>query len=131
MLNNIMPGVIALLSEFVDLFQEHGDENVKFPIVMFRNQSAGSGSLDQASLHPGNLADVLQQVRFYFEQAEANQAASAEGMETSQYLRDVEKKIEALKSMKFTGNEKSLLEDIGSDVTDDDDYQNMLGEDEM
>jgi hypothetical protein len=123
MLNHCMPAIIAAVGDLIELCGQHGDENVKFPIVMFREkelqraadatpQQAQRQAAADASLHSGNLLEVIDQVRFYFRGNEARQgtttARSPQGTATqmsSQYLRDVESKIRALSTMQFAGDE--------------------------
>jgi hypothetical protein len=62
MMNHIMPGIIETLTSFAALCTIHGDENVKFPVVMFRERDVSN----DGTLHSGNLLEVLDQVRFYF-----------------------------------------------------------------
>lgn len=115
MLNHIMPGVVHALTQLLELFQTHGDENVKFPIVMFRErelQESGGGhsmnELDDA-LHSGNLLEVLDQVLFYFQNYEKSRNNTMQGPAmSSQYLRDLEHKIKALSQQEFTGAEPDL-----------------------
>ena len=118
MLTNTMPGIVAMLTELIELCALHGEENVKFPIVMFREQERHQDGPGEASLNAGNLVEVTDQVRFYFQstaaqQQRSNAAQSAAETATSQYLRDVEAKIQSLQHMKFTGHEKSFLPDLG------------------
>lgn len=123
MLNHIMPSIIQLLSELLELMALHGDENVKFPMVMFREGE----SAEQPALTAANAVEVVEQVRFYFKNAVAanvtdsvTQPSAAQQL-TSQYLRDVESKIRALSRAEFTGTERAFDVD-GSGSDEDSDY---------
>ena len=52
MVNHIMPGIHTTLSQLIDLFATYGDENVKFPIVMYREKELLAEG-QEASLHAG------------------------------------------------------------------------------
>jgi len=131
MLNHIMPGVIDTLSALIELCHLHGDENVKFPVVMFREGDVAS----EGTLNSGNLCEVLDQVRFYFKSVapknadDPNVMATATRGEqlTSQFLKDVEAKIKALSNAQFTGNERTFL-NFDDDVSSDDDDDNYVRE---
>ena len=103
MSNHIMPSIIHTLSKLIELFALHGEEAVKFPILMFRegggaegavdsafdpshfgqqggghNSSSAAGDIDGvAALHSGNLIETMDQVRFYFNKVSERRGPSA------------------------------------------------------
>lgn len=120
MLNHVMPAIINALTDLLTLFSAYGDENVKFPIVMFRERdTAGSQpDLGAPAVHCGNLLRTIEEARYYFRNASAAPDASTSSQAVrspistaadSQYLRDLDAKIKALSSVRFTGNEATFL----------------------
>ncbi|RNF04064.1 putative casein kinase II, alpha chain [Trypanosoma conorhini] len=66
MVRNIMPKAVAQLEELKALVQSRGADGVRFPIFLFREKELHFG---ERALHPGNLAEVLDQIEFYFAQS--------------------------------------------------------------
>eukprot|EP01065_Artemidia_motanka_P005429 TRINITY_DN12618_c0_g1_i1.p1 TRINITY_DN12618_c0_g1~~TRINITY_DN12618_c0_g1_i1.p1 ORF type:complete len:1045 (+),score=228.75 TRINITY_DN12618_c0_g1_i1:90-3224(+) len=100
MLNNIVPGITSALKMLKGLLHRHGEENVKFPLLMFREQEMHEG---ERSIHPGNLIEVTDQVRFYFTQ----QPGDLAGVNVA-YIRDIDARIRALAGREFSGYEDDL-----------------------
>jgi hypothetical protein len=148
MSNHIMPSIVHALSQLIELFAVHGEEAVKFPILMFREGASGgsntnvfdpsfqappaggpgdaaAGHIDGVpSLHSGNLMESMNQVRFYFSKVTERRGpnASVDLFSTkrkSTYLEDLERKMAALSSMQFSGDAK--LSGNKLLATDDDD----------
>lgn len=111
MATHILPGIIHVISQLIELFVLHGDETAKFPIVLFREQALrdeegdhGNGAASSSELHAGNLLEVLDQVRFYFSNVtKANPTIAAGSPQRSTYLADLENKIAILSAKKFDG----------------------------
>jgi hypothetical protein len=148
MTTHIMPGVIHSLSQLVELFAIHGEEEVKFPILLFREAELAAvdqsdepmdehQGLQAVSLHCGNLLEVIDQVRFYFirleERKDGQHSTMTSGSPKSErrktFLRDLERRIDSLSKIRFTGEEgmasaASTLMQAGNDdaeeSTDDD-----------
>jgi hypothetical protein len=127
MSNHIMPGIVHALSQLIELFGVHGEEAVKFPILMFRegtDSSAGHADVDGvASLHSGNLNETLNQVRFYFSKVTERRGPAAatdlfSSRRKSTYLEDLERKMAALSDSKLGGS-KPVANSFA--VSDDDD----------
>lgn len=143
MLNNIMPGIIACLSEMIALCDAHGEESVKFPLLLFAESQpvghrsgalAGSHMVERGTLHSGNLIDATAQARFYFQSVTQQQnqqqartmaspmaaALSAGEAASSTYLRDLERKIASLQEQRFSGHERTF-----PSISDDEDDEAM------
>lgn len=68
-LNFIMPKCLQLLAELQQLAHSEGDANLRFPVFLFREKEMHLG---ERCLHPGNLIEVLDQVKYYFSQRPAD-----------------------------------------------------------
>lgn len=146
MSNHIMPAIVHTLSQLMELFALHGEEAVKFPLLMFREGNSNASGVDAslaapggaagtsaadidgvASLHSGNLVESINQVRFYFSKVSERRGPNAatdlfSTKRKSTYLEDLERKMGALSSMQFTGaNSASRL--AAHDNDDDDDAE--------
>eukprot|EP00744_Colponema_vietnamica_P015453 GILI01021652.1.p1 GENE.GILI01021652.1~~GILI01021652.1.p1 ORF type:complete len:674 (-),score=120.70 GILI01021652.1:83-1978(-) len=141
----VMPQVIAALDDILELMEVHGEQNCRFPLLMFKegdmvkrdriaqqlldggHSAEANDAVPEATLNSGNLLESLDQLRFYFSKmSEVNPVAataaatiptpsglrhaagnigaaqsSAMAGNTSQYLVDLERKINALKSRQF------------------------------
>jgi hypothetical protein len=64
-IHNVLPGIEELLRTVQDLLGDYGDENVRFPVFLFREKEMHLG---ERALHCGNLVEVVDQVSFYFSQ---------------------------------------------------------------
>jgi len=65
MINSILPNLLSLLQDLLRALQLHGEDNVRFPLFMYREKEMSEG---ERSLHSGNLAEIVQQINFYFKQ---------------------------------------------------------------
>jgi hypothetical protein len=65
LMNNVLPSIEGLLRKVHDLLGDYGDDNVRFPVFLFREKEMHLG---ERALHCGNLTDVVDQVTFYFTQ---------------------------------------------------------------
>jgi len=149
MLNNIMPGIISCFAELVALCDAHGEESVKFPLLLFaesvgarqQQQTGSSGSpgaiMERGTLHSGNLIESTAQARFYFQsvtqqqqQQQARTQASPMGVAlsageeaSSAYLKDLERKISALAEQRFSGHER-----VFPSISDDEDEDTQFAD---
>ncbi|KAJ9442306.1 hypothetical protein DIPPA_03538 [Diplonema papillatum] len=115
-LNNIVPRVQDVLLELIKLLQQHGEENVKFPLFMFREQEMQEG---ERFIHPGNLLDIVDQIKFYFAQS-PNDLIGV----NSNYIKDLDERMKALASREFTGYEDDLSSTSTSEISSDDSSDN-------
>mmetsp|Transcript_34116 Transcript_34116/g.105445 ORF Transcript_34116/g.105445 Transcript_34116/m.105445 type:complete len:825 (-) Transcript_34116:60-2534(-) len=65
LMNNVIPGIEAALQRVHMLLGDYGDENVRFPVFLFREKEMHLG---ERALHCGNLLEVVDQVDYYFKQ---------------------------------------------------------------
>ena len=96
MSTHVMPHVIAALDDVLELMEAHGEQNCRFPLLMFKEDggaAAGMGiggfagnnnvltapdAVPAATLNSGNLFESLDQLRFYFSKmAEVNPVAAS------------------------------------------------------
>eukprot|EP01063_Lacrimia_lanifica_P004540 TRINITY_DN12555_c0_g1_i1.p1 TRINITY_DN12555_c0_g1~~TRINITY_DN12555_c0_g1_i1.p1 ORF type:complete len:1118 (+),score=414.72 TRINITY_DN12555_c0_g1_i1:42-3395(+) len=112
LLNNIVPRIQDVLMEMVRLLQNHGQENIKFPLFMFREPEMNDG---ERVVHPGNILDIVDQIKFYFAQS-PNDLAGV----NSNYIRDLDERMKALASREFTGYEDGLSDSESSSISSDD-----------
>eukprot|EP01062_Namystynia_karyoxenos_P025149 TRINITY_DN19870_c0_g2_i1.p1 TRINITY_DN19870_c0_g2~~TRINITY_DN19870_c0_g2_i1.p1 ORF type:complete len:1046 (+),score=301.63 TRINITY_DN19870_c0_g2_i1:77-3139(+) len=108
MLNNIVPGIRDILQTLIELLHRHGEENLKFPLLMFREQEMHEG---ERAVHPGNIVEVIDQIQFYFKQQPGDLAGV-----NSAYIRDIDARIRALASQEFNGYEDDVSSDSSSDA---------------
>lgn len=152
MLNNIMPGIISCFSELVALCDAHGEESVKFPLLLFAESVVGTSAssraptatspgaaMERGTLHSGNLIESTAQARFYFQsvtqqqqqqqartQASPMGAALSAGEEASSaYLKDLERKIASLAEQRFSGHER-MYPSISDDDDDDEEVHRRI-----
>ena len=118
LLNNIIPHAQDVLLEFVRLLQSHGEENVKFPLFMFREQEMHEG---ERTLHPGNLIDIVDQIKFFFAQS-PNDLVGV----NSAYIKDLDERMKALSAREFTGYEGDLSTSSSSTLSSDDEPDTSL-----
>lgn len=109
-LNFVLPRCLAALEEMMHLATNHGDANLRFPVFLFREKEMHLG---ERCLHPGNLLEVLDQVKFYFQQ---NPAELFGGKGDDKIVASLQKQIEGLKGRRFGGDET-----VTPDGSDDED----------
>lgn len=63
--NNVMPAIVDTLLELTRLVSDHGGDNVRFPLFLFREKEMHLG---ERAIHSGNLVEVVDQVHYYFSQ---------------------------------------------------------------
>ena len=83
---NVMPKVLHVLAELQHVVSQHGESNVRFPVFLFREKEMHLG---ERAIHPGNLVQVVEQVRFYFAQQAEEVLRLATGHLAHGELRDV------------------------------------------
>lgn len=66
----------------------------------------------ERTVHPGNVADIVEQVRYYFQQ----QPGDLLGV-NSAYIRDIDERMRALASQEFTGLEDDASSDSLSETS--------------
>lgn len=116
MSTHIMPGIIHVLSQLIELIYTQGEEGVKFPLILFHNQESSNGrELDpaDASIHAGNLLESVDQVRFYLASNPQPAAGDIRGSPVpkgsqSTYLQDLEHKIASLSAQKMWQNNNDV-----------------------
>ena len=101
-----------VLLELVRLLQDHGEENTKFPLFMFREQEMQEG---ERAVHPGNLMDIVDQIKFYFSQSPNDLV----GVNTA-YIKDLDERMKALSAREFTGYEDDISSSSSSSLSSDD-----------
>lgn len=104
LLDNILPSCIELLEMLGSYLDTHGDTTVRFPVFLFREKEIHAG---ERAVHSGNLRDVLEQVRYYFDQSELEKGASP------RVAVDIDRKIADLRSKAF--NPSMAIPDVDSD----------------
>lgn len=97
MINNVMPAIINVLAELQLLVNNHGGDNVRFPLFLFREKEMHLG---ERALHTGNLVEIVEQVKFYFSQNPAELLGVNAG-----YVQHIEERIKALAQQNFSGEE--------------------------
>eukprot|EP00760_Papus_ankaliazontas_P029488 PhM_4_TR4260/c0_g1_i2/m.13530 len=117
--NHVMPKIMETLSHLHNMIVSHGEENIKFPVFMFREKEINLG---QRAVHCGNILEMLEQIKYYFEQQPAEV-----GTANNQYLRDIEDKIRALSQQQYSGKETADISDTDDD--EDEDLHNDSDED--
>ena len=109
MVTNVMPRVMTALQELHKMVSDHGESNVRFPVFLFREKEMHLG---ERAIHPGNLVEVIDQVRFYFSQSPGDLLA---GM-SNDNMRHLADRIADVQRKKFTGDEP--IPDRGDDDDD-------------
>lgn len=105
MLHNVMPNVIAALEELLQLVRDHGGDNVRFPLFLFREKEMHLG---ERAIHSGNLLQVVDQVKFYMAQ-NPNELVGV----SASYIQHVQERMNRLRQQRFTGDEQ--ISPAGSD----------------
>lgn len=109
-LNFIMPRTIKILEELRQMSRDHGDSNLRFPVFLFREKEMHLG---ERCLHPGNLIEVMDQVKFYFSQRPSEVVGVSEPAIVS-----LKRKIDNLKGRRLQAAD--VISPAGSDSDDDD-----------
>ena len=112
MMANVMPKAIEFLGELRSYVEKHGGDNVRFPLFLFREKEMHLG---ERALHPGNLVEVTEQIRFYFSQTPGELL----GVDPA-YVANIEEKIRSLSTRRYGVNDDGVLD--GVNVDDDDGY---------
>ena len=108
--NHVLPCIQRMLDELAEMVKAHGDANIRFPVFLFRERELHAG---ERALHPGNLVEVMEQVRFYFQQSSSSVLSSATGGKHNPKLERMSHAVEELRQQRFTGDEQ--LSPVGSD----------------
>jgi hypothetical protein len=98
MTNAVMPRVMSALQELHKMVTDHGESNVRFPVFLFREKEMHLG---ERAVHPGNLVEVIDQVRFYFSQSPGDLLAGA----NSENMRHLQERMAEVQRQKFSGDE--------------------------
>eukprot|EP00658_Telonema_sp_P-2_P080994 TRINITY_DN8178_c0_g1_i6.p1 TRINITY_DN8178_c0_g1~~TRINITY_DN8178_c0_g1_i6.p1 ORF type:complete len:348 (+),score=89.30 TRINITY_DN8178_c0_g1_i6:241-1284(+) len=104
LLDNILPACVELLDELSSYLDTHGETTVRFPVFLFREKEIHAG---ERALHSGNLGDVMDQVKYYFEQSEAEKGLNPT------ITADIDRKIAELRAKAF--NPSADIPDVDSD----------------
>jgi hypothetical protein len=107
MMENVIPKAIELLSTLRGFVERHGGENVRFPLFLFREKEMHLG---ERAVHPANLTQVVEQVKFYFSQS----PGEILGVDP-EYVAKVEERIQELASQRYMG------QPIGDGLPEDED----------
>ncbi|KAH9599771.1 hypothetical protein LSM04_005172 [Trypanosoma melophagium] len=92
MLGNIMPNVMIHLEDPKTFLQNYGGDGIRFPIFLFREKELHFG---ERALHPGNVVEVIDQIRFYISQ-NVEKSIGIDGarlLQLTQQLDDIEKGV--------------------------------------
>jgi hypothetical protein len=108
LMHHVIPGTEAALQKIHSLLGDYGDENVRFPVFLFREKEMHLG---ERALHCGNVMEIVDQVDFYFKQHPAELFGAPDDAHAIQKLE------ERLRELASTGADPGP---IGGDDEDDD-----------
>lgn len=104
MANAVMPRVMSAMQELHKMVSDHGESNVRFPVFLFREKEMHLG---ERAVHPGNLVEVIDQVRFYFAQSPGDLLG---GMNTEN-MRRLQERMVDVQRQRFNGDEPAPARD--------------------
>lgn len=108
MLHNVMPRVMETLQELLQLVRDHGGDNVRFPLFLFREKEMHLG---ERAIHSGNLLQVVDQVKYYMAQ-NPNELVGV----SASYVQHIQERMTKLRQQRFAGDEQ-----LSPAQSDDDD----------
>lgn len=111
--NFVLPRTFNILNELRQMCTDHGEANLRFPVFLFREKEMHLG---ERCVHPGNIIEVVDQVRFYFSQKPTELVGADDSTIVS-----LKRKLETLRGRKLQANDEGVVRGEASSDDDDDD----------